>query len=121
MKQLAWLLDGSSGPFGPPPIDVLLEHCLMPLIKQRVGYRGDGWKDPITRLCYCKIARTRVIAFDPMLAPSSFQVGDINTQLLQCLLSDWGLMAELAQLRNFYLLASPTMKVSRTPSRPPVV
>ena len=39
MEQLAWLLDGPSGPFGPPPIDMLLEHCLMPLIKQRVGYR----------------------------------------------------------------------------------
>ena len=41
------------------------------------------------------------------------QIGDINQRLLSTLLSDWGLMAELTQLRNFYLLASPTMQVGR--------
>ena len=80
---------------------------------------GRGGRDPITRLLLQDCAHP-VIAFDPMLAPSPFQVGDINTQLLQCLLSDWGLMSELAQLRNFYLLASPTMKVSLTPCLPPI-
>ena len=45
--------------------------------------------------------------------PTLYKVAEINQVLLRTLLSDWGLMAELTQLRNFYLLASPTMQVTR--------
>eukprot|EP00955_Chlamydomonas_euryale_P090671 364561-Chlamydomonas_euryale.AAC.1 len=37
-------------------------------------------------------------------------VSAINTRLLGRLLSEWGLLAELAQLRNMFLLASPAMQ-----------
>ena len=50
----------------------------------------------------------------PCLVAPSFhdpQVGAINARLLGCMRSNWGLLAELSQLRNFYLMASPTMQV----------
>ena len=37
LDRLAWLLDGDSDAAELPPIDVLLEHCLTPLIRDRVG------------------------------------------------------------------------------------
>jgi hypothetical protein len=43
------------------------------------------------------------------------QVDEINGRLLKCLLSDWGLISELAKLRNFYFMASPTMQVQQKP------
>ena len=39
------------------------------------------------------------------------QVDVINTRLLSFIRSDRGLVSELGQLRNFYLMASPTMQV----------
>lgn len=71
--QLGWLLEGCSSTGGsPPPIELLLQNSLLPMLSSRIE--------------------------------------DINQQLLACMLSDWGLMAELVQMRNFYLLASPAMQ-----------
>jgi len=40
-------------------------------------------------------------------AHTSNQVEDIGQCLLSCLLSDWGLLAELSSLKNLFLMASP--------------
>jgi len=39
------------------------------------------------------------------------QVEDIGHNLLSCLLSDWGLLAELSALKNLFLMASPAAQV----------
>ncbi|KAL6762699.1 hypothetical protein V8C86DRAFT_2513673 [Haematococcus lacustris] len=41
------------------------------------------------------------------MVPLHIQVEEVGHQLLGCLLSSWGLVAELTALRNLYLLASP--------------
>lgn len=65
--QLGWLLEEPC--LDLPPLELILEHCLLGILRQRVE--------------------------------------DIGQCLLSCLLSDWGLLAELSALKNLFLMASP--------------
>ncbi|KAJ9526435.1 hypothetical protein QJQ45_009919 [Haematococcus lacustris] len=63
-----------------------------------------GW---LLRGQWTEVPPLQLLLEQCVMVPLHIQVEEVGHQLLGCLLSSWGLVAELTALRNLYLLASP--------------
>ncbi|GBF98777.1 hypothetical protein Rsub_11359 [Raphidocelis subcapitata] len=90
---------------------------LWPLRSNAAGAAGARWLDaplrPQRRLAWLLSAPPRYVGPIQMLLeraliePLQDRIGAIGSQLLGCLLGEWGLQAELRAVAGVYLLASP--------------